>query len=57
MASNNSFLPFIIGAAVGSVAAAILLSDKNTELKEKLKEAAVAGLDAVERALTDGGEK
>ncbi len=51
--SNNSFLGFLAGAAVGAIAAAYLLSDKGKEDAERLKKAAG---DLAEKAKDKAGE-
>ena len=51
MASNNPIIPFAIGTLVGSALATILLSDKPSPLKDKLKDATLALLDTAEQAL------
>lgn len=51
--SNNSFLGFLAGAAVGAIAAAYLLSDKGKEDAERLKKAAG---DLAEKAKEKAGE-
>ena len=58
MATNiNPIIPFAIGATIGAAVATILTSDKNTPVRDKLRDVALAVLDTAEEALEKGGQR